>query len=143
MSELIIHFLQEVMADVVRRPLGPGDEQEAQAELSRPLFKVHPAGCCALMLCTSQTRHTAMFSASQGNWEAHNNTCLMGEQMKALVTSHDPGFEWINEGTDEVRRGKHRSFSWLLSVANRGPTVRRSQSGVTSAQHRAARSTLR
>ena len=40
MADLIIHWFQQVLHDVATRPLDAEDEEEAQAALGIPMFKV-------------------------------------------------------------------------------------------------------
>ncbi|KAL4853770.1 Cell cycle and apoptosis regulator protein 2 [Chlorella vulgaris] len=74
-ADILIHWLQQTLDDVARNPITPEDEQDAQRSLNVPMY--------------------------WGNWESRNNTCMMGVQVKELVTKADPAFKWTNEGTDK------------------------------------------
>ena len=48
MADLIIFYLTQVLDDVARRPLEATDNEEAAAELPKPMFKV--AVLCSLLV---------------------------------------------------------------------------------------------
>ncbi|KAL4422279.1 hypothetical protein ABPG75_008476 [Micractinium tetrahymenae] len=86
MAELVIHWMQRMLEDVATHPLEPWDEQEARRPLPIPM--------------------------QWNNWEAaSSNTCLMGEETKAVVAQHDDAWQWVDEG----KPGRPPKWGWVSS----------------------------
>lgn len=123
-SELIIYWLQRSLDDLAWYPLTPEDELAVQMPLPDPMFHVSTAlclewagdrpaaisaavsnvvalGCC----CRAVTLAPRLSLASvQGNYQsAGDETCMMGEHFRTLVTAKDDAWQWVNEG-DEVKQ---------------------------------------
>ncbi|KAL4427673.1 hypothetical protein ABPG75_001762 [Micractinium tetrahymenae] len=83
LAELVIYWLQQMLLDVALFPLEAADEEEARRTLPPPMYG--------------------------GNWEAGSPTCMIGQELKPLVSSHTPEWNWTNEGTEQIPKWGYTS----------------------------------
>ena len=76
-ADLLIAHLVHTLDGLDAQPFGPEDLLEVAADLMPPLYR--------------------------GNLPQRTQTCHMGARFKELAVKAE-GFEWVNEGTPEVRR---------------------------------------
>ena len=76
-ADLLIAHLIHTLDGLDAQPFGPEDSAEVAAKLMPPLYR--------------------------GNVPQRTQTCHMGARFKELAVKAE-GFEWVNEGTPEVRR---------------------------------------
>lgn len=139
-AELVVHWMSQHLAGLTSAsPLGPEDEEAAQEELPPPMFPVrrgpvwaregarseeqrrgrrqalmigHPSTHLATYARIARTR---VCPALQRNWASPATACFLEDGIRDLVTANN-GFDWVNEGTEEVRGWSRRRWLGMRGV---------------------------